>query len=140
MPRLTNQRYVEIHYQLRRYWLKDPAPYLSLTPNEQWNLHAFFKPNKTMTDVELVTHRRTISQQSPALPQRAGRALRKFEGAIEAIGRWRAQSSSTANHKRPSMNNPIKVWPLVQPEIDAKKIARALIALAKREVRSSNFK
>lgn len=140
MPRLTDQRYVEIHRLLRRYWLDDPALYAHLTPGEQWNLHDFFQSYKTLGDADLVAHRRAVSLESPSLPHRAGRALRKLKGVIETIDQQRAHSSATVSHKHPSIHNLVKVWPLVQPEIDANRVARALIALAKHKVKSTRRK
>jgi len=133
MPRLTNQRYVDIHHLLRRDWLENPALYAYLTPNEQWVLHDFFQPYKALTDAELVKHRQSVSRQAPSLPHRAGRALRRFERTGEAIDRWRAQAivrPAATNHKRLDLSS-IKVWALVRPEIDVKMLAKACIGIAR---------
>ena len=125
-----------MHHQLRQYWLEDPAPYACLSPNEQWELHDFFQPYKALRDAELVAHRQAVSQRSPSLPQRAGRTLKRFETATKIIADWRARppaQPTATKHKRAAQGDSVEVWPLVRPEIDATKIARALIALARWE-------
>jgi hypothetical protein len=63
MPRLTNQRYLLIHHQLRQVWIEDRSGFSWLRPAEQWQLHDYFRPSKDLTDAELFAHRAAISQE-----------------------------------------------------------------------------
>jgi hypothetical protein len=139
MPRLTSQRYIEIHCWLRNYWLEDAAPYVYLTPEEQWNLHEFFQPCKQLSDDELTVHREAVTRRFPSLPQRAGRALKKFEKATEVASLRQVQSFNVqmkaGEYKRPASHGPITVRSLAQPEVDTTELARLLWDIAR-----SNFK
>lgn len=133
MPRLTNPRYIEVHHRLRNYWLEDTVPYIYLTPKEQWDLHQFFQPYKTLSDDELIAHRQAVTQQSSSLPHQAGRALKKLEVAAAAMARERAQPPDPpeGKRKRQSLRGPLVVRSLVRPESDAKKLARVLLELVR---------
>jgi hypothetical protein len=41
---------------------------------EQWLLHNYYHPSESLTDADLLQHRRTFSPQRSSLPQQAGRA------------------------------------------------------------------
>lgn len=136
MPRLTNPIYTRIHHYLRRYWVEDPQVYSLLAPSEQWDIHAFFQPYVEWRDEELVEYRKRISKERPSLPQRAGRALRRFDWAVSELARLRAlEAGLTAEERKKHKAKSIHVYPLMRPEPDFQKIARALIRLAEEKVK-----
>ena len=64
MPRLTNQRYLDINHDLALMWRTDDFTYGTLSPNELWDLHAYFVPYKSLTEAELIEHRKKISKEA----------------------------------------------------------------------------
>lgn len=117
MPRLTTKQYLRTHDRLRRLWLKDPAVFAELSPTEQWQLHDYFKPAKGWTDL-----------------QQAGRALAHLwnKAAVVALKRVRGTKVPVAAPKRVrQQDRHLVVRAVVRPEIDAKKLARAFIHLAR---------
>jgi hypothetical protein len=67
MPRLTAREYLMAHDKLRRLWLRDPALFAAISPTDRWLLHHFFKPDRDLTDLELLQHRDEITQRRPGL-------------------------------------------------------------------------
>lgn len=132
MPRLSSNDYIQIHYRLRHIWLNDKTLFTELSPNDQWHLHDFFVPAKDLTNADLLLHRTIITQQHPSLPHQAGRALNRFWGTTARVGLRRvAQAKAPATHKRiRPQDRRLIIKPLVRPEIDAHKLARAIINLA----------
>lgn len=151
MPRLTNQRYLD----LALMWRTDDFTYGTLSPNEQWDLHAYFVPYKSLTEAELLEHRKRISKEQPSLPQRAGRAAEHFKRnyykvrearrreAQEALERTaaRAAAGKKSNYRTaPKPKGPLKVYALVNPEIDVKMLAKACIAIARLQLAEEKAK
>lgn len=146
MPRLTNQRYLDINHDLALMWRTDEFTYGTLSPNEQWDLHAYFVPYKSLSEAELIAHRKRISKEQPSLPQRAGRAAEHFkrnyykvresrrreaEERLEREAARAAAGKKSAYRTAPKPKGPLKVYALVNPEIDVKMLARACIAIAR---------
>jgi hypothetical protein len=115
--------------------------FLTLTYNQQRDLHDFYCPAKDLTDAELLAHRETITKQWPNLPQRAGKAYRKAERIYleamriadgdEAI--FTAYMRSKEHHfvgKPDRKGRRITLAPLARPDLDARAIAKAVLALA----------
>ena len=127
MPRLTTKHYREIHHLLNHHWFNDPAPYCHLSANEQWDLHTFFWGYKELSDVALCEHRRTVSKQDCSLPQRAGRALERFNRVVEL--RTRTEPRQLSFKRAPKGSYKVVAYPLVQPELDLAQLARAIIAI-----------
>jgi len=130
MPRLANADYIHIHYRLQAYWNESQIVYGYLSPTEQWDLHKFFWPTHDEPDQDLLEHRKEVSSSDPSLPQRAGQALRHFkQAAYEDAGR----KANPVGHPKKRTNVAIRVYPVVLPEPDYRKAARALLSLAKAE-------
>ena len=146
MPRLTNQRYLDINHDLSLMWRTDDFTYGTLSPNEQWDLHAYFVPYKSLSEAELLAHRKRISKERPSLPQRAGRAAEHFkrnyylvrdarrreaQEAPEHQAARAAASKKSGYRTAPRPKGPVKVYAIVNPEIDVKMLARACIGIAR---------
>lgn len=109
-----------------------------LSSEEQWQLHDFFKPTKDWPDDEALAHRQQITQQRPTLPHQAGRALAKLDeiAARVTVSRVRAnhqaatQKTSGKHSNVRNRDRQIQVLGVVNPEIDTKRLARAIVMLA----------
>ena len=139
MARLSTKQYLKAHRQLRRLWERDPSLFSYLAPSEQWVLHDFFQLTHEMTDAELLEHRVRISGERPSLPQQAGRTLAKFydRTAVVATQRVRAKPVTKRSVTRQA-DRVLAARPLVRPEIDVEKLARAFISLAQQRQRQSD--
>jgi len=130
MPRLTNKRYVEMHHLLRKSWLQYRHPFTQLTPREQWDLHHFFIPAEQRTDAELIEHRAQIAAVDQSLPQRAGRAYRRFE-VEQQIPRVPALQHTPHTKSDYAVVVRGLVW--VQPNIEL--VARVLMEVTQKAMR-----
>lgn len=65
MPRLNNQRYYQRHLLLRKIWQQQQPRFALLSHQQQWDIHAYYKPSEQLADAELVKHRQ-ISAEQPA--------------------------------------------------------------------------
>ena len=124
MPRLNNTNYTNRHRWLRQLWLKSPRTFSILRPNQQWDVHDYYRPSEKLTSKQLLAHRRHITKTRPALPQRASKALMVLAGIAPV-----PKPTSVKYGKRR-----IVVRALVQPQIDVERLARALMALAEHQV------
>lgn len=137
MPRLSNALYLERHRFLRVAWLEFDHLYSVLPMRQQWDLHAFYVPDKDLSDEQLLEHRGEITEQRPSLPASSGRSFeilndafrRAFEWAEgddlrfrQAVGNLSRQATTKSTGKRQ-----IRIRVVVRPEIDLQKLARALL-------------
>ena len=74
MARLTNDLYYAEHLFLQVAWDNYDILYAALPIAQQWQVHAFFQPSKTLTYEELIKHRQAITKRQPSLPHQAGKA------------------------------------------------------------------
>ena len=134
MPRLTAKQYLPAHDQLRRFWLHQPRVFGELTPGEQWRLHHFFKPSHDLSDLELLQHREQVTKTRPSLPRQAGRALAKLQSAAAVVaveGVRRAKAPAPVKIRRSRGERRLVVRAVVRPEPDIKKLAQALLEMAR---------
>ena len=127
MPRVTFSQYLGRRQLLVvEYWENDAWAFTELEPHEQWELYEYFQPHKHPTEAELRQYLASIPADS-SLPQRAGRAFKRIELTLKIPAAQRAEA-----RRQPGVKGaPVKIKPLVQPEPDFRKIARALIQLAR---------
>jgi len=138
MPRLTARQYLQAHDKLRRLWPRDPSLFAEVSPTDQWLLHDFFKPDRGLTDLEMLRHRDVITQQRPSLPHQAGRALSRFWDTTARVGLKRVAKSkapATPAQRVRQADRHLVVKALVKPEIDVKKLARVFVMLAEQRAR-----
>lgn len=90
----------------------------------QWDLHRFFLPTVTLEESELASYRIYITKLERSLPHKAGKQFKALCGAhIQKAAA--AQGSSQ-----------VQVRPIMKPEPDFQKLARALMMLARAATRS----
>ena len=116
MPRLSNSTYLLIHQHLRQDWLTQSRIYSLIPPKDQRYIHDFFRPSEHLTDEELLAHRRAVSRQHPSLPHCAGRAVHRVVRPV--------------NHPE-LVRGRIRVYPVLRPQVDVEKFARALLMTAR---------
>jgi hypothetical protein len=128
MPRLSTKDYLKAHKQLRYFWLHRQSLYRYLQPTQQWQLHAFFRPSEELSKEELLQHRKMITAVRPSLPHQAGRALKELEQVMHHKVKPRGVTTMKvkSSHKGTAT---IGVHSIVRPQIDHRRLARALIEL-----------
>lgn len=128
MPRLTDITYLATHQELRSVWLEDPTRFAILNAREQWALHGYFVPEHDLTDETLLVYRREVTKVDPSLPQRAGRAYTQWQMKKTPLAEYRKQSHVPVPGKKRTREYEVTVLSLVQPEIDAQRFTRAILA------------
>jgi hypothetical protein len=134
MPRVTFAGYLKRRSKLvHEYTRHDSNAFVVLESHQQWGLYEYFQPRRQLTDNELMAHHEACAQQDPSLPQRAGRAY----GRIEPILAIPDEQRTTGVDQFVSRygTKEVMVWPKVRPEINYKQVARALILLARNEMK-----
>lgn len=130
MPRLSDRDYLLNYDTLRNEFLHGSQALRFLEPHEQWVLFDFYQHYEQLTPAELLDHRRKVSQRSPPLPQRAGKAFRHWQQVCDMQAQRRKEQPPVQAKRRPSSRN-VSLAFQVRPEPDVKQLARAFILLAK---------
>ncbi len=145
MPRLSNQLYYDRHRFLKQAWHEFRELYTLLPVDKQWAVHDYYQPTKDLNQSELLHHRQVITKQRPVLAAKANksytvmyRAFRvafeyaegdesRFRQALDQFAQPRSYVTHTyavGNRQRTS-----RITATAKPELDAKRYARALLAL-----------
>jgi hypothetical protein len=126
MPRLSTKQYLDLHNYLRHLWLEHKQIYSLLQPNQQWDLHEFFAPTEDLGPEQLLAHRKQAAAAASSLPQSAGRAFKELD--LIMAGQKRPHTISVPAGRQGHLH----AHPLVNPDIDYEKLARAFVAAARR--------
>lgn len=126
------------HRFLHMVWQGFPEFFTTLSFADQRRVHDYYRPHLNLTDEQLVAHQARLRAEQPGLPSTAGRAFKKLDTVYQltfkqAKGdpeRWRAilnahQHGITGSPDRRGRR--LKVSVLARPDIDTKRIARALV-------------
>ena len=116
--------------------------FAEISPTDQLLLHDYFKPDKGWSDLELLQHKEKVTKEHPSLPHQAGRALSRFWDVTTQLAMRRVAKAKApvAPAKRlPQSQRRITVKPLVKPEIDVKKLARAYVWLLQEQLREQRL-
>lgn len=146
MPRLSNKDYLEYAHWLRDIWT---SPYQKLfgvlSVNDQWDIHAYFQPNKDWTDEERLNHRLKISKEQPTLPAIASKHLLKLNQIYASAliyskgdsGQFSAYLTQYIPASKPDKRGRrLHIFPVARPEPDLDKLAQALIDIAIQETQA----
>ena len=128
MPRLSPKQYLKQRRFPRQLWLQRISAYSYLTPTQQWQIHAFFRPSDALTDVQLLKHRKAITAEQPSLPHQAGKTIKDFGQILRGKAKVHATVKTTTTGRSKTAKT-IRVRSLVRPQIDIPRLARALIEL-----------
>jgi hypothetical protein len=129
MPRTTNNQYLEHHRAAQQVWQHYPSAFATLSPADQWRIHAYYQTQSTTPDHDLLTERDRLSVEQPSLPQAAGKAYVQLRCSVKraiAISRDEqvrfedalAYSALLQRHRHPKNRNYIDGVVLPTPNID----------------------
>lgn len=130
---------LECHERLRQLWLDHQDVFSYLSPERQWQLHDYFKPDKDFSDGELLEHYLQAAKERPDLPAQACEALAELQHILRG-GKPAFEPVSVPNEKYGKRQGRLTVRALVRPEIDYDKIALATLLHAQRIVREEEGK
>ena len=127
MPRLSSNRFLQDCKYLRLLWQSDPGTFAELSQTEQRWLHQFYQPAQDLSDVQRLAHRERITQKQSSLPQMAGRALSHLNALnSQLLPRRRRRPTKV---KVPVGKHSVIVHPVLNPDPDPAKFAKAIIAM-----------
>lgn len=138
MPRLTNKQFLQQHDLLAHAHRDEPLIFGSVSTTEQWALHDFFAPAHDLSSEELLAHRRTITEEQPSLPHRAGRALAhvraNFTKAYVSANGDRKVFHHVLSHLAPGTSTPtrgdhsLRVVGVANPEPNRELYLKAILS------------
>jgi hypothetical protein len=135
MPRLTNKQYLERHHALRLIWLEDQGSFGVISYSRQMDTHIYYAPARDWSDEKLIEHRATVTKQDSGLPQRGSRDYLEVESAF-----LRPRKPSAPPPRVPVGERNIRVTAIARPEVDAEKLAQALLDLARHQAQDDREK
>ena len=119
MPRLNRSQYFIRHGLLSYLWETHRQLFSLLSPTAQLELHRFFLPTVDIQEHELASYRDYINKHEPSLAHKAGKHFKEFT-------RPRPEVAEIITRKKQ-----VVVRPIMNPEPDLQKLARAFIQVAK---------
>lgn len=119
-----------------------------LTPKAQWEVHRFYAPSKSLSDDEVLEHITEVSAADPSLAPRVGKHYKRifttFKHYADQVGKtnweeirrlllrdYTKDNADPSESIKPGKKRTV-LMPIMKPDIDAAKTARAFIALAER--------
>ena len=122
MPRLTRSQYFIRHGLLSYLWETHRQLFSLLSPTAQLELHRLFLPTVDIQEHELASYRDYINKREPSLAHKAGKHFKEFT-------RPKPEVAHIITSKKPVM-----VRPIMRPEPDPRKLARAFVNLAEHQL------
>jgi len=134
MPRLNSTAYIHRRNYLARLWVQSEGDAFAFIPTSaQRDLHDFFALTVRMTNDEALEHRAAMTKAFPSLPVQAGRAYAALksdqQNAPNQMVRGHLTRQTDAFTSGKSTRS-IRVLAIARPEIEYRRLARALLALA----------
>jgi hypothetical protein len=119
VPRLNRSQYFIRHGLLSYLWETHRQLFSLLSPTAQLELHRFFLPTVDIEEHELASYRDYINRREPSLAHKAGKHFKEFTRPRPEVAEIISKSKK------------FELRPIMKPDPDFQKLARALIAVAK---------
>jgi hypothetical protein len=126
VPRLTRSQYFIRHGLLSYLWETHRQLFSLLSSTAQLELHRFFLPTVDIQEHELASYRDYINEREPSLAHKAGKHFKEFT-------RPRPEVEEIIMRGKP-----VVVRPIMKPEPDLQKLARAFVNLAEHQLRGDD--
>lgn len=136
MPRLSGRDYLRNYNALRSELLGGGSAPVRLEAHEQWVLYGYYRPHERHSAADCMEYPREISRLNRPVPQQAGRAFARWleiRAAMEAVARQTRQQPPETPRRRPGASD-FSLALKVRAEVDAERLARILIDIAKYQV------
>jgi len=139
MPRLTNTHYRYRHASLMTVWRRWPDLFRLLSPQQQRDLHRYYRPTDALPALKLIAHRRRLDEHEPSLGARAGKAFMVLHRGLEQICAHYSEDdilhgTAVKHYVANRLAKPGSgVSAVLRPEPDLGKLTQALHRLAEAE-------
>jgi hypothetical protein len=107
-------------------WTTHPQLFSLLSPTAQLELHRFFLPTVDIEEHELASYRDYINKCERSLAHKAGKHFKEFTRPRPEVAEIITRSKS------------FELRPIMKPEPDLKKLARAFVNLAEHQLRGDD--
>ena len=140
MPRLTKATYYDRHDFLAWAWKDLPGLFMVLPSQQQWDVHAYYIPSKTVSRGQLLAHRQTITDKQPSLPQRASKAFGRMqriydwantEADGDSVKRHQLIASQAVTARSTGRRRTLRISGLAKPEPNVELFTKVLIDIAR---------
>lgn len=128
MPRLTRSQHFVRHGLLSYLWETHRQLFSLLSATAQLELHRFFLPTVDIEEHELASYRDYINKREPSLAHKAGKHFKEFTRPRPEVAEIITGSKN------------FEVRPIMKPEPDLQKLARAFVKAAARRDASDDCK
>ncbi|WP_298864178.1 hypothetical protein [uncultured Microbacterium sp.] len=133
MPRLTSKDYLAQRRLLIEEWFdRDAIGFGDVPLQAQHDLHDFYAPTESFTDVDALEHRFAMTKAFPSLPQKAGRALEALLLGQELREQRLAAARKIASQPSPrtAKSRGVRIAAVVRPKPDLRLLAKAIVELS----------
>lgn len=134
MPRLTPTAYLRHRNYLARLWIQSEGDAFAFIPTSaQRDLHDYFALTVRITNDEALEHRAAMTEAFPSLPSQAGRAYVALKSDQQNVPNQMVRdhlAARTSTYTSGKTTRSLRVLAIARPEIDHRRLARALLALA----------
>ncbi len=127
MPRVTFTTYCERRTKLQQVWRISSGDFSGLSPNEQWDLHEYYRFADSLTTDQVREHWTKQHTKSSSMAQRAGRAYAALGLALASKVAPVEHPSQLVNGRKRKLGK-VKVESVVLPQSDTKKLAKVLLS------------
>jgi hypothetical protein len=149
MPRVTKREQYKRHLFLRTVWIGPvhQACLAVLSANEQWKLHAFYRPDEDLTVKQFRDHLCAMRQDRPELFHVSGKLYRHIEVAfVQQTRRTNTQqhkqsaSPKSARSKVPAwrQGGQVTIHGVLRPKPDLNKLLKAMIQMPREDQAKDN--
>ena len=128
MPRLKHATFLAQRRQLMAAWEDGQRRFAHLSLSDQRVLHDFYRPPESLTDKQLVEHRRHIKRTDKSLANRAGKAHVRFARGEVDVGYQATLPSGRV----------VTAHPVLRPQPDMELLVKALIETARQTARDES--
>lgn len=100
---------------------------------DQRVLHDYFDPTLVRSEQEALAHRRSVTAAHPGLPQRAGKALKRFQ-MVKARQLEYVPPVHVSAARARQRGHAITVRAVLKPHPDMRALARAMLSLTPEQI------
>lgn len=134
MPRVTQREQYERHLLLRRIWSDyfNQDAFADLSVNEQWKVHAFYRPAEVLVFPAFKEHLKRIKREQPELCHVVGKLYVRLQAAFFAaeVRRGTPARPTIPGPKRRLRREDISLRVIARPKPDIDKLIQAIRMMA----------
>lgn len=134
------EEYLDWRNRFEQAWRKEPQLLAFLKPEEQWDLHDYFQFHYYQNQAEALGWYFTIRECGAAVERSGIRAFETLQRTLYRIDQMKDQQQLPLFSKKRHKSEEIKIYAIVNPEMDIDEMIGALIDLGHQLVESQRKK